>query len=180
MINFRQKKKRNKVTCKFSAVYLKFSDYNGRRKLKGFVWEKQLLPPNHAWMVFHTNICVNFENLPKLSWNICLGIMRLKFPFYSHALSARTDKNVSKKLTVFVFTESWSRDQLTQRPISMLIAVIFCAELTMTHKIFIVESSTRTQHLVFWPNSLILLKISGLKKTFNLQVIYVYLNMLNK
>ena len=63
---------------------------------------------------FSIQICVNFENLPKLSWNIFLGIMGLKFPFNSHALSARTD-NIFKKADCFVFTESWSRDQLTQK-----------------------------------------------------------------
>ena len=30
------------------SVYLKSSDYNGHRKLEGFVSEKQLLPPSHA------------------------------------------------------------------------------------------------------------------------------------
>ena len=29
-------------------VYLKSSDCNGRQKLEGIEWEKQLLPPSHA------------------------------------------------------------------------------------------------------------------------------------
>ena len=32
------------MACTFSAVYLKSSDCNGRRKLEAFVWEKHLLP----------------------------------------------------------------------------------------------------------------------------------------
>ena len=45
----------NQATCKFSAVYLKSSNCNGHGKLEGFVWEKQLLSPSHASVVFHTN-----------------------------------------------------------------------------------------------------------------------------
>ena len=40
------------LTWEFLAVYLKSSDCNGRQKLEAFVWEKQLLSPNHACMVF--------------------------------------------------------------------------------------------------------------------------------
>ena len=45
------------LTCEFSAVYLKRCDHSDHQKLEGFVWEKQLLPPSHAWVVFHTNPC---------------------------------------------------------------------------------------------------------------------------
>ena len=37
---------------KYSTVYLKNGDCNGQ-KLEGFVWEKQLLPPNHDWEDLH-------------------------------------------------------------------------------------------------------------------------------
>ena len=38
----------------FSAVYLNISDRNGCRKLEGFVWEKQLLSPGHAYYAHHS------------------------------------------------------------------------------------------------------------------------------
>ena len=40
-----------------TAVYLKSSNCSGRRKLEGFVWEKQLLSPSHARVVFHSTPC---------------------------------------------------------------------------------------------------------------------------
>ena len=89
---------------------------------------------------FSIQICVDFENLPKLSWNIFLGITGLKFPFNSHALSARTDKIFQKSGLFSCLPKVDHVINWRKRPISMLIAVIFCAELTMTHKIFIVES----------------------------------------
>ena len=51
----------------FSTAYIKSSDCNGRRKLEGFIWEKQLWPPSHAWMIFHTNPCKfrNFQTVVK-------------------------------------------------------------------------------------------------------------------
>ena len=48
------------VNFKFSVVYLKSDDCNGLRKLQGFVWRKQLLPPSHGWVVSHTNPCEFF------------------------------------------------------------------------------------------------------------------------
>ena len=45
------------INFRFSYTSQKFSDCNSRRKLEGPIWEKQLLPPSHVWMVFHTNPC---------------------------------------------------------------------------------------------------------------------------
>ena len=62
------------VTWEFSAVYLKSSDCNSHKTLEAFLWEKQVLPPSHACMVFHTNPCKfqNFQNcheiFPEALW----------------------------------------------------------------------------------------------------------------
>ena len=57
------------MTCKFSAVYFKSGDSNGRRKLEGFQWEKhgQLLLSCQGWVVFDTNLCklCNFQTVVK-------------------------------------------------------------------------------------------------------------------
>ena len=49
------------------SLYFKSSDCNGRGKLEGVFWEKQLLPPSHAWIVFHTIPCKfrNFQTVVK-------------------------------------------------------------------------------------------------------------------
>ena len=53
------------VTCKFSAIYCKTSDCNCHQKLERFVWEKELVPPSHGWVVFQVNPCKfwNFQTV---------------------------------------------------------------------------------------------------------------------
>ena len=44
---------------KCTAVYLKSSERNGRPKLEGFVWEKQLLPPRRTLKWFSIQTLLN-------------------------------------------------------------------------------------------------------------------------
>ena len=52
----------NLVACKFLAVYLKSSERNGRPKLEGFVWEKQLF---HTFKWFSIQTLVNLQYFVK-------------------------------------------------------------------------------------------------------------------
>ena len=62
LLAWAEKAYENYATCEFSAVYLKSSDCNGRRKLEECEWEKQLLPPSYAFKWFSIQPVVNSEN----------------------------------------------------------------------------------------------------------------------
>ena len=72
----------NQATCKFSAVYLKSSNCNGHGKLEGFVWEKQLLSPSHASVVFHTNPWSHDQLLQKVYPSLYMG-NSWKYPYHT-------------------------------------------------------------------------------------------------
>ena len=66
------------ITCKISAVYLKRSDCNGRRKLEGkknTFWEKLLQPR------FSKQVLVNFE-IFKLLLNLSFTHLRAQIACY--------------------------------------------------------------------------------------------------
>lgn len=66
------------LTCKFSALHLKSSNYcNGCQKVEGLVWKNELLPLSHRW--FSMQSLANFLNF-KPSRNLKF-LTRYRFSF---------------------------------------------------------------------------------------------------
>ena len=88
-------------------MYLKSSDCDdGRRKLEAFVWEKQLLPPSHACMVFH-KILVN-SKIFKLSLYLSLTHLRAQIACYE------LKGELSPVMLKEIFDESFENFEITR------------------------------------------------------------------
>ena len=87
-------------------MYLKSSDCDGRRKLEAFVWEKQLLPPSHACMVFH-KILVN-SKIFKLSLYLSLTHLRAQIACYE------LKGDLSAVMLKEIFDESFENFEFTR------------------------------------------------------------------
>ena len=87
-------------------MYLKSSDCDGRRKLEAFVWEKQLLPPSHACMVFH-KILVN-SKIFKLWLYLSLTHLRAQIACYE------LKGDLSPVMLKEIFDESFENFEITR------------------------------------------------------------------
>ena len=95
-------------------------------KLQGFVWKTM-----QAWL--DGKVVFLIQVLPCNFWRPLQSLLlrcmaeNSQVTYFQYALSACANK-IFQKCTVFVFTESWSRDQVMQRAYYCVTRVLICIQ----------------------------------------------------